>query len=173
MLSCHFFCKPFFFLLFLGEVTFTLYSFCPLKKTWHPPAAVWKVVPEHSGTEMKEPPGAGGWGGLEPAAVIKHLWQREQGTLVTKCLNYRKPEHTSFVSALSLCFEKQESVKFVQWSIRQDGLVGLYRLLPNSFHCLQCGPDCVIGKQRLATKGAIKAKTEQPVQENTGISTYN
>lgn len=36
---------------------------------------------------------------LEPAAVLKHLWQREQGTVVTKCLNYRKPEHTRFVSA--------------------------------------------------------------------------
>lgn len=36
---------------------------------------------------------------LEPALVIKHLWAREQGTVVTKCMNYSKPEHTRFVSA--------------------------------------------------------------------------
>lgn len=36
---------------------------------------------------------------LEPALVIKHLWAREQGTVVTKCMNYSKPQHTRFVSA--------------------------------------------------------------------------
>lgn len=103
----------------------------------------------------------GGGRVLEPAAVIKHLWQREQGTVVTKCLNYRKLEHAGFLSASPQhCHHilKTESMKFAQWSIHQDGLVGLPRSLPSSFHCLTRGPRLCHRKATISNKRSNKSK---------------